>query len=1275
MNGHSTNDLFGTNIVSDLPNGNLIQNGTFENAPTFGLAPGAERHANAANFINNNAAPGPSGVKTQPQASRPDGTLQLDYTTDFPKLPDAPVAAPVVASAWAVRRTAIPASVVTETLSLRPTARASTVGSKGFGNVIEEQNKCNQIASQTGTKIELSESKDKSLTILITGKRTNVEEARTKLMRELQTQSSIEVAIPKEYHGFIIGKEGSNLRKLEQEYACSIVMPKRDDKSDLIKIVGPAEYMNLAAARIKQIGDEMSKQGTEVLAIPRTFYPWIRGPFNEIFDRLSAETGAKINIPPPNAKNENIVINGEKTGVERAAATIRAIYEQKKDFKSVTCKVAKAQHRFILGTRRSGLDEILRETDVVVDVPPEDDDSDVITLRGDPARLGDALALVYAKASSVISQEIKYPEWMRKFLIGPKGATLQALVPKQDRLKIDFEDGGLIYLEGPPEAVKSAAAALSGEIGRLTKEMSSESIHVPPALHRHIIGRSGALVNKLKDEHDVQIRIPNEKLASDEIKIEGKKDGVQKTIAAIQEIVKRLENEKVKDIIIDHRFHGQMIGKSGENIQKWKAEFPSVAIAFPDAITKSDVINLRGEKKEVDKLYTVMSKLAKDLQESNYQESVPIFKEYFKHIIGRNGANINKIREETFTRIEFGAPGSSEGRIMVIGKQANVEKAIEKLNKIQNELASIVTVEVPINAKIHPRLLANGRRLIRDIEDEHGGVHILFPKEKSGSDKVVIRGPKNDVAAAEKALKEVAKHCEETTEEASITTKPEYIRFLIGREGANIKKLREKYPNVRIMFPTEHDNDNKIWLLGKTDEVEAVKKIYEKQITDLNETVEIHVNVDPKWHRHFVLRNAEVIREIQDQNGGVIISFPRQNSNDSKVSIKGSKNCVESAKERILEIVDDLESEVTINVEIPEKEHRALVQHAQEVRSKFNVRIRFPQRGGNHDQNEQQQQPENGVHPADLVQISGRDTKCEEAKQALLALIPISKSMTVPAEYHSSLIGRKGESVRELMSTFAVRINIPAPSENSEEITITGTVENVEAAIQNIREKVEELDKQIEDRKLRSHAVKFEVPLKYHQRLIGPGGASIRELSSRHDVQITIPRSDNPSETITVTGYETNANACKDEIVQLIQDLESMFSQEMHLDPRFHPRLIGQRGRNLRKVQDEYQVEIRLPGRGDPDPSTVIVSGKVEEHVYDCIDKLRAMEEDYITDLIDRGQYLVHRNEAEERSAPKKVEITGAPWQLDNDDQFPAMSNANQGQQSQSSSVWGKRPW
>lgn len=41
-----------------------------------------------------------------------------------------------------------------------------------------------------------------------------------------------------------------------------------------------------------------------------------------------------------------------------------------------------------------------------------------------------------------------------------------------------------------------------------------------------------------------------------------------------------------------------------------------------------------------------------------------------------------------------------------------------------------------IPQKIHSRLLGGGRRLIMDIQDECGGVHIKFPSEKIVSDKV-----------------------------------------------------------------------------------------------------------------------------------------------------------------------------------------------------------------------------------------------------------------------------------------------------------------------------------------------------------------------------------------------------------------------------------------------------------------------------------------------------------------------------------------------------------
>lgn len=125
----------------------------------------------------------------------------------------------------------------------------------------------------------------------------------------------------------------------------------------------------------------------------------------------------------------------------------------------------------------------------------------------------------------------------------------------------------------------------------------------------------------MKEENGVQITIPNEKSNSDEIRIEGKKEGVKKTVAEIKEIVRRLENEKTRELVISNRLHGQIIGKSGENTNKWRKEFPTVSINFPESdkgksaadkesSKTSDVVTLRGDKKEVNiNLFEVLIKL------------------------------------------------------------------------------------------------------------------------------------------------------------------------------------------------------------------------------------------------------------------------------------------------------------------------------------------------------------------------------------------------------------------------------------------------------------------------------------------------------------------------------------------------------------------------------------------------------------------------------------------------------------------------------------------
>ena len=50
----------------------------------------------------------------------------------------------------------------------------------------------------------------------------------------------------------------------------------------------------------------------------------------------------------------------------------------------------------------------------------------------------------------------------------------------------------------------------------------------------------------------------------------------------------------------------------------------------------------------------------------------------------------------------------------------------------------------------------------------------------------------------------------------------------------------------------------------------------------------------------------QLIHEISEENGNVIISFPRSGTNSDKVVLKGAPKCIEGAKSHIQEIIEDL---------------------------------------------------------------------------------------------------------------------------------------------------------------------------------------------------------------------------------------------------------------------------------------------------------------------------------------------------------------------------------
>lgn len=59
---------------------------------------------------------------------------------------------------------------------------------------------------------------------------------------------------------------------------------------------------------------------------------------------------------------------------------------------------------------------------------------------------------------------------------------------------------------------------------------------------------------------------------------------------------------------------------------------------------------------------------------------------------------------------------------------------------------------------------------------------------------------------------------------------------------------------------------------------------------------------------------------------------------------------------------------------------------------------------------------------------------------------------------------------------------------------------------------------------------------------------------------------------IVISGYERNVEEARQAIQQLVTELQEMVSQDVHLDPRTHARIIGARGKAIRKLMEEFKV-------------------------------------------------------------------------------------------------------
>jgi predicted PilT family ATPase len=233
------------------------------------------------------------------------------------------------------------------------------------------------------------------------------------------------------------------------------------------------------------------------------------------------------------------------------------------------------------------------------------------------------------------------------------------------------------------------------------------------------------------------------------------------------------------------------------------------------------------------------------------------------------------------------------------------------------------------------------------------------------------------------------------------------------------------------------------------------------------------------------------------QSTGAKINVPgardaKDPSGNVEIQIKGTKTQVTQAKKLLEEKKKVFDQSVAKTLEVDKKHHRALI-----GAGGSNLRDIVVKAGGSDDRRELARtvQFPKAESDGNIIKIEGNKDIVEKIIAGMQEIIAQRDSQTtetidVPTDKHRSLIGRGGETKRDLESKFGVSIDIPRQGNGQTGVKIVGLPTNVEKAKTHILNLVKDQEGET-----------LQVPRKVHH-IIADNGQFFRKL--RNDYQVTV---------------------------------------------------------------------------------------------------------------------------------------------------------------------------
>lgn len=912
--------------------------------------------------------------------------------------------------------------------------------------------------------------------------------------------------------------------------------------------------------------------------------------FVKVVSTVSSETKTKIeSTVSQHTKKRTFVINGKPEDVKLAKRLI--IKKITKGVKLSFNVPSKLRSR-IIGPGGKTLKPIIAEYDIKIDIgneetideSAEEDDifykSVIVTIEGD----AESCKLSKAKILSIVNAEtknlsIKVPidEDLKPFA----QKFLQPTIDQFSDVDVLFPDykpsKDTVTVVGDREEVLKVKELIKSKLDILSAKIFTDEVPIPATKHQFLP------IDNILEEFNVLIKLPtdgekNVKFIGEKSQLSKAKESARQT--TVQYNVEVLEMSKANKNLDLVKAIAQYLKKSGF-FKSLQSEY-NVTI---NAIINAETVPIEIVNSDKDAVVPVKKAIVAKVNQLT-RETYKVINDIDSFLIPKVPSTIDSITKELNIAYVI-----VDGKITLFNEETDSDtdfvdsNADESFDKVDNELNSLRelgknldTVEVEIPAKSQKFVSGPRDCVLNSILGE------LEPKtvEIKVGDKITLHGIKSQVAIAKKLIEQVVKDGEEFGDKYSTTVIVPTIVLsrLIGKNGSFLTGLREEFgTKIDVEDDKEKSDKSEISIVGYKRTAEACKaKIVSVSKRWADETTET-LRIESQYHKRIIGAKGVYINRLQDKYG-VRIRFPSAQDQGAdapktkdEVTIRGPSKSVAGAKAEIEELYKfEKENGFVETIKIPVKAISRVIGKSGEtindIADGFGIEYDFKR-------DNKEKEEELGYAE---VKLTGSKSGLKQAIAKLNEIIKeveefVSIDVEVESKYHRDLIGPGGSKMREIISIaggdditprgrYHRLLTIPNEDSGSDLINSQGPKQIVNKIIEQINELVAN--------KKASIVEELDIAKEKHRLIIGPSGSIRQDLEKEFNVSINVPRADNKSTLVKISGLPQNIENAKSKILELTKD---DWSASLDVPEAYHA-LVAERGAIFNYLKQEFNVEV-----------------------------------------------------------------------------------------------------